>query len=252
MPGTKSKKHYRVVVATTTGPYHKTRGLKGQDFFASKQNKTKIVALVSDGAGSAKYGKIGAKCVCEKVSEILLKSDFKEIKQAVISALECARDLLISHRLNKSKDENGLIDFAATVVGVVCQGRKGIFFHIGDGAGVAILKKEKNNIIVSEPENGIFSSETFFYTMEDWKDSLRFTRFENADSLFLMTDGVTGFALNKNNHLPEKGFLPPINAFLKSETNTKKASRALKNTLETPKARSLSADDKTLMWINLK
>jgi len=106
--------------------------------------------------------------------------------------------------------------------------------------------------VISEPENGIFSSETYFYTMDDWKDSLRFTPFSQADSLFLMTDGVTGFALKKNARSLEKGFIGPINVFLKKETNVKKAQKALKNTLETPKAKSLSGDDKTMMWIDLK
>ncbi|HCU58899.1 MAG TPA: hypothetical protein DIC64_02850 [Alphaproteobacteria bacterium] len=251
MRGMRNKKRYRVVVATAIGPYHKTKGLKGQDQFAYKQQKGRLVALVSDGAGSAKYGKIGAKYVCDKLAEVLIKADFKQIKQEIVDALERTRDELIMHRLNKQKNENGLINFAATVVGVVCQNGRGLFFHIGDGAGVA-LKKSDSTFVISEPENGIFSSETFFYTMDDWKDSLRFTSFEGADSLFLMTDGVTGFAFKKDFEMLEKGFLPPIDAFLKNEKSAKKASRALKNTLDTPKARSLSGDDKTLMWVSLK
>ena len=251
MRGMRNKKRYRVGVATTVGPYHKTKGLKGQDQFAYKQHKGRLVALVSDGAGSAKYGKIGAKCVCKKLADVLIKADLRQIKQEIINALESVRDELLVHRFNKEKNENGLIDFAATVVGVVCQNGKGLFFHIGDGAGIA-LQKSDNTFVISEPENGIFSSETFFYTMDDWKDSLRFTNFEKADSLFLMTDGVTGFAFKKDFQMLEKGFLPPIDAFLKNEKNTKKATRALKNTLETPKARSLSGDDKTLMWVGLK
>ena len=252
MPGTKNKHPYRVVVATTTGPYHKTKGLKGQDFFAYQKNDHRIVAVVSDGAGSAKFGKIGAKYICEQLSQMLLKADFHDIRQNIIDAIESVRDMLVMHRFNKLKNESGLIDFSATLVGAVYQNGKGLFFHIGDGAAIALLKKKESAFVLSEPENGIFSSETFFYTMDDWKDSLRFTSFEKADSLFLMTDGVTGFALKKQGHLLEKGFVMPINLFLKSETNIKKAERALKNTLETPKANALSGDDKTLMWVDLK
>jgi len=246
-----NKKRYRVVVATTIGPYHKSRGLKGQDFFAYKQKRNKLIAVVSDGAGSAKYGKIGARYVCEQLCETLINASFQNIKQEIINAIEGVRDRLMVHRLNKQKNEDGLINFAATIVGLVYQNGKGVFFHIGDGAGIAMFENKKRTYTISEPENGIFSSETFFYTMDDWKDSLRFTSFENADSLFLMTDGVTCFALKKNFEALEKGFLPPIDAFLKNEKNTKKATRALKNTLETPKAKALSGDDKTLMWVKL-
>jgi len=250
MPGMKNKNTFRMVVASTVGPYHKSKGLGSQDCFAFRQNGSRMVAVVSDGAGSAKYGKTGAKHVCERVCEILMKAGLKNIRQNVVDAIDFARDELMLHRLNKTKNENGLIDFSATVVGVVYHGNKGIFFHIGDGAGVAFLHNK--NVVISEPENGIFASETFFYTMDDWRDSLRFTPFEKAESVFLMTDGVTGFALKKNEKSLEKGFALPINNFLMKEKDIQKASRALKNTLQMPKACSLSADDKTLMWVCLK
>ena len=249
MPGLRNKNCYRVVVATTVGPYHKTKGLEGQDRFACQKKGQRIVGVVSDGAGSAKYGKIGAKTICQRLCDILLRADMKDIRQGIVDGIESVRDELALHRFNKLKNENGLIDFAATVVGVVYEKNKGVFFHIGDGAGIAM---GQNACVISEPENGIFTSETFFFTMDDWKDSLRFTPFKEANSIFLMTDGVTGFALKKNMRALEKGFIEPINAFLKNENNTKKASRALKNTLETPKASSLNGDDKTLMWIGLK
>lgn len=249
MPGLRNKNRYRVVVATTVGPYHKTKGLEGQDRFACQTKGQKIVAVVSDGAGSAKYGKIGAKTICQRLCDILLRADMKDIRQGIVDGIESVRDELVLHRFNKPKNENGLIDFAATVVGVVYEKNKGVFFHIGDGAGIAMMQ---NACVISEPENGIFTSETFFFTMDDWKDSLRFTPFKEANSIFLMTDGVTGFALKKNQRSLEKGFLEPINLFLKSEGDAKKAARALKNTLETPKASSLNGDDKTLMWIGLK
>ena len=248
----KNKNTFKVVAATTVGAYHKANGYAGQDCFASKQNTRRIVAVVSDGAGSAKYGKIGAKCVCEKICDVLLQADFKQIRQNIIHAVEAARDELIVHRLNKTKNENGLIDFSATLIGAVYQDGKGVFFHIGDGAGIALFEKSANHAIISEPENGIFDSETFFYTMDDWKDSLRFTPFEKAASFFLMTDGVTCFALKKNEKSLEKDFVWPIHQFLRQEKNIGKASRALKNTLDTPKACRLSADDKTLVWVCLK
>ena len=250
MPGMKNKNEFRVVVASTVGPYHKARGMDGQDSFAFAKSKNRVVAVVSDGAGSAKYGKIGAKFACEKICEMLLKVGFKNMRQNVIDAIDSTRDELMMHRLNKTKNEGGLIDFSATLVGVVYDKGKGLFFHIGDGAGVALL--DNKHVVISEPENGIFASETFFYTMDDWKDSLRFTSFEAAESLFLMTDGVTGFALKKNEKTLEQGFTLPINSFLRQENDVKKASRALKNTLQMPKACKLSSDDKTLLWVGLK
>ena len=87
--------------------------------------------------------------------------------------------------------------------------------------------------------------------MDDWKDSLRFTPFEKAQSIMLMTDGVTGFAFKKNFDGLECGFIEPINHFLRGESSKKRAVRALNNTLSAPKANRLNPDDKTLLWVGL-
>ncbi len=251
MPGMKNKNRYRVISVCLTGPYHKQKGIRCQDYAVCVQKDKRIIAVVSDGAGSAKYGYLGAKYVCKTLCQNLLAIRTKDIRQCVVDALEATRDELICHRLNKSKNEAGLIDFAATVVGMIYDGKGGLFFHIGDGAAIALPRQDTKKIIISEPENGIFSSETFFFTMDDWRDSLRFIPFEKSRSAFLMTDGVTGFALKRNMRELETGFVSPINTFLENEKNTKRATKALKNTLETPKASKLAGDDKTLMWIKL-
>jgi len=248
----KNRPSHRIIAVSVTGNYHRQKGLMCQDFYAYKRLGRKIVAVIADGAGSAKYGRLGAKYICETLCRLLSTSSEGSIREHIIDAIQITREMLTCHRLNRAKDESGLIDFSATVVGVVYDGKKGLFFHIGDGAAIALKNDKSQQYVISEPENGIFSSETFFFTMEDWKDSLRFTPFTKADSLFLMTDGVTGFALKKDMHTIKDGFVLPIHAFLKSEKNTKRASAALTNTLATPTASRLSGDDKTLMWIDCR
>ena len=66
------------------------------------------------------------------------------------------------HRLNKTKDEKGIADFAATVVGIVHHKDEGLFFHIGDGAAIALKDDGYENFVASRPENGNFACETFF------------------------------------------------------------------------------------------
>ena len=248
---TNKKQNMHIVATSVTGQYHRAKNLPCQDCYAHVCRRGRLVAVVSDGAGSAKYGKLGAKTVCNTLCDILISCPFKDIRQKIINALEVSRQKLIYHRLNKSKSENGLIDFAATVVGVVYTKKGGLFFHIGDGAAIA-LNDSPPHTVVSRPENGMFSCETYFFTMDDWKDSLRFTPFSEAKSLILMTDGVTGFAFTKGYDCIENGFVEPINRFLHGETNRCKAVRALNNTLGTPRASRLNPDDKTLLWAGLK
>jgi serine/threonine protein phosphatase PrpC len=87
--------------------------------------------------------------------------------------------------------------------------------------------------------------------MKNWRDCLRFTPISKSDALFLMTDGVTNFALSEDMCRLKAGFIEPINTYLQAETNKQKALKALNNTLDTKLARKLNSDDKTFLWAGL-
>ena len=84
--------------------------------------------------------------------------------------------------------------------------------------------------------------------MKNWRDCLLFKEVSKAEALFLMTDGVTNFALSDDACRLKNGFIEPINRYLKSEQNKMPALRALNNTLDTRQARRLHSDDKTFLW----
>ncbi len=240
----------RVVATSIIGPLHEVKNMPCQDYCDSRQGKN-FVAIVSDGAGSAKHGKIGAKTICSTIVDLLINAPFENIEAQIIKSIEVARRKLILHRFNKTKSERSINDFAATIVGFVNYKNQGLFFHIGDGAALALQNNDYESFILSRPENGSFACETFFYTMDDWKDSLRFTKVKDADTIFLMSDGLTNFAFANDFAKLEKGFISPINDFLKNETNKSKAIRALVNTLSTTQAKKLNSDDKTLLWVKM-
>ena len=109
----------RVIATKVTGGLHRSKQTPCQDFYHYACSGNKLVAVVSDGAGSAKYGKIGAKIICETLVNVLINTPFKDVEQAVRLAVEIARDRLVIHRLNKSKSEKEILNFSATMVGVV-------------------------------------------------------------------------------------------------------------------------------------
>ena len=242
---------FRVLNLSICGSLHKSKNLPCQDYACYKTKGKKIAAVVSDGAGSAKYGKLGAKTIAETVANRLLDSAYESVFEDIKEAIQITRDKLIFHRLNKTQSENNLADFSATLVGAFYDGEKGVFFHIGDGAGIVFLSDDYQNYIISEPENGAYSCETFFYTMPDWKINLRFTEFYNAKQLVLMTDGITGFVFDDFGNL-RNNFLVPIIQYLNDEPRKTYALSALKNTLASQKAMRINSDDKTFLWVKCK
>ena len=236
----------KVVAASVAGLLHVNKKITCQDCYNHVIGKN-LVAVVSDGAGSAKYGKIGAKNVCEVLCDLLKNADFTKIENEVIKAIDVVREKLFLHRFNKTKNENGLSCFAATIVGVVYNKGRGVFFHIGDGAALSL--GEDATFVASRPENGCFSCETFFFTQKEWRENLRFTKIQNAKSILLMSDGLTSFAFKSDFNEIEHKFIYPINDYLFNEKSLLKAKKALENTLNTPKAQKLNSDDKTLLWI---
>ncbi len=241
----------RVLSACVTGPSHKVRNIPCQDYCRYATKGDNFVAILSDGAGSAKYGRIGAKILCDTIIDLLPNVPFKDIKTSIINSIEIARDKLFFHRLNSKNNTRGIMSFAATVVGVVYHKNQGIFFHIGDGAALAFIGNDFTKYVTSKPENGIFSCETYFYTMDDWRECIRFTSFEKAHTIMMMSDGVTGFSFTPDFNGIESRFLMPIDRFLTKEPCKTKAERALKNTLSTPQAQKINHDDKTFLWAKL-
>ena len=210
----KKYKKAKVVAASVTGLLHANNNAACQDCYKYAFGKN-LVAVVSDGAGSAKYGKIGAKNVCEVLCDLLKNATFSKIEEEIIKSVNVVRQKLLFHRLNKTKKDAGLAVFAATIVGVVYHKGCGVFFHIGDGAALSL--SDDVNFVASRPENGNFSCETFFFTQQNWLENLRFTRIQNAKSILLMSDGLTSFAFKSDFREIESKFIYPINDYLFNE-----------------------------------
>lgn len=214
-----------------------------------------LIAVVSDGAGSARFGGEGAALLCEHVADALARHigaarprdvDADALAFAVEQGVSTAR---IAAQAMGAEHGLGLEAFHATLVGAVAVPRKGgLFFHIGDGAALAVAP-EGERWLMSPPSNGEYADTTFFFTEDAWRDNLRFSPIEPGyDTIFVMSDGVTELGLKGAE--PFMPFFEPIARFL-AQASREDGEKALEATLDSEAVRERTADDKTLVWAQM-
>jgi hypothetical protein len=257
--------HWRVFFASATGKHHLDSDAPCQDAGHHLVVDGTFVGVVCDGAGSAAEGQAGADFFSRTVAGLLAE----ELPAAIGGALAPAdrpggsapagpnalRAELLAvlgqarERLARIAGERGLglRDFACTLVGCVVGRAGGCFFHIGDGFGV--FTRQDGCSVVSLPENGEYSDETFFVTDEGWEDHLRITPLAGVGQgsmIGLMTDGASPFAIDRTRTGFFRPFIDPVVKFLRNAADPD-GNRALQGVLEDEKTFAITADDKTLL-----
>ena len=252
---------WKIGGVSIAGFSHLEEDIPCQDAHAFRiKDDGQMIAAVADGAGSAHLSHIGAQAFVDTVvSRIyhqlsLEKFDPQRIASWIVTSVNETRDQLIRHgdelqgdrRLRSPK----LSDFAATLIVVVANLDGGAFFHVGDGAGTAFTLVNNAEVTVSKPHNGEYANETYFLTMDDWESYLRITPFieKNADTILLMSDGVTPMAMSKGCATPEfEKFVNPVVKFLNA--NDKETGEAgVASELSADGVRKITGDDKPLLW----
>jgi len=187
---------WRLYGLSVTGSSHKYFNVPCQDDFIAEEilinEKSFLICIVSDGAGSALFGKKGAEIVCQ--------SGLNIIKQAILDTyyLEKIDEGILYHIVSRIRDfillesqweGYSLRDYACTIVGAVIGEKKAIFFQIGDGG--IVIKENKNFNVVFWPIEGMYVNMTNFITDKNYENNLRVTISNNyLEGLTLFTDGL--------------------------------------------------------------
>ena len=249
---------WKVVGASARGEAHIKSDLPCQDHHHFEVWNDTLVAIVCDGAGSASHSDQGARLGSEYLTQSLIEA-VRSLRMDVFKDEAALRVLLetkiqeLREHLPKGDAESGPLElsaFHATLVGLLFRPGGGFFFHIGDGAALALNAEHTDTVAFSAPENGEFADQTYFYTMDNWKEHLRITPVgEQAHTLLLMSDGTTPFCLNRSHDHVEPRFFQPVDQYLaQDDVSTVMGSQALLKTLSSDRANSISKDDKTLVW----
>lgn len=240
--------------ATGTSHLRRSRGCDdtGACIFVNGKKESALIAVCSDGAGSAQRSSIGSRIVvkafCRNARSYLQSG-------GTIAGLsrEIASDWLddIRGRIANVATIAGLIprDFAATLVGCIVNERGAQVLHVGDGAAVYRMSQSEDWAVASWPSHGEYASMTYFVT-DDPEPSFELNSVEGEIAeLAVFTDGIEHLVLDFSTNAAFPPFFNQMFSGFKSggPGKNRKLSRHLSNYLQGPSVCDRTDDDKTLL-----
>ena len=246
---TAAQNTWRVFGASVTGKAHLDKEIACQDAHAHAMANGVLVAIVCDGAGSARLSEQGARFVATHTVQALAGrleqgASVQDLQDGALAGtlaqIRAALDDL-ARAAGATLD-----DYATTVVGAVVGQDGGFFFHLGDGLGVAQLGD--GGELISLPANGEYANETYFVSGERWREQLRLLAMPPAvRGVVLMSDGCMPFAMSKNNGALYAPFMDAVQGYLRTVGSIELGNEALASTLADPRTHQITGDDKTLL-----
>jgi len=211
-----------------------------------------IFAVVSDGAGSAKFGAFGAWLTCRFLSvrfrEWMQENPELPSDEGLVDWVDKLRD-----RISTIATRRGTVprQFAATLAAIIVAPDEAVTLHIGDSAVVG--RKGGEWDVLCWPENGEYASSTYFVT-DDPEPRLDITRHQREhDAFALFSDGVGDLALSHLEQAAHSRFfdpmLRPVDA-APGEGRLVELSAKLATYLAGPSVCERTDDDKTLILIS--
>jgi hypothetical protein len=198
---------WKIAGASVIGLAHERLGGRCEDSWASRQQPVDggscFSICVSDGAGSAPKGWVGANAVCKLVCTWLL-DDFECVYFGDHELYVSSFRKLVRKPIEKMAAHGtaALKQYACTVVSAaVCSDGRWVIAHIGDGGIVG--RFEHGIEILSYPTKGEYANETYFITDHALQDVLKVLKGDSESKrgaltgLALFSDGLEGSLISK-------------------------------------------------------
>ena len=215
-----------------------------------------LVAVVSDGAGSADFGGVGSRLVVSGFTRSASKylSEGGTIgaisDETVREWIDAVRDRIFIAAEQKSASPR---DFAATLVGVLAGLQRVVVCHIGDGACVVRERGALEWIVPSWPAHGEYASSTNFVT-DDPEAQLRVVRLDGSyRDIAIFSDGIERMVLDFKAKTAFARFFDRMFAPLKGvhPGRDRLLSRQLRDYLSSKPVNDRTDDDKTLVMARM-
>ena len=252
---------WQTIGASVVGVSHRKADLPCQDAHAfAELPGGLLIAVVSDGAGSASLADVGAQTAVAAALEYLRKylptfDPFNEAEEAqafLTRVLQAARNAVEDEAETRAVAPREL---AATLILLAVNAHAAIAAQIGDGA--AVLQDADGQLkAFTAPQQGEYVNETTFLIAADYLSAAQF-RYERGHFTHaaLFSDGLQRLALKLPAAEPYAPFFAPLFGFIAQAAQAEKAEEAttidrngqLAAFLQSPRITERADDDLTLV-----
>lgn len=200
-----------MLAASQRGRSHAHKGdARDDDFFIAAGEHWQL-AIVADGAGSAKYSRYGSQLICHTIghffSQVLarpiplyqanIELELKDALNAAVCALEA----------EAQAQQAEVKDYASTVLVVLCvfdsQQQTYVYWTVavGDGAIALYWPQTQQAILLNTPDTGDYAGETRFLGHDFMQAPINRYCSKEFVPCLLMTDGVSDAFFDSDNAL---------------------------------------------------
>lgn len=245
--------------ASIAGTWHVKASLPVQDaccaeVFITAQGEEVLIAVASDGAGSAAQAQFGSTLACDFfVAEVRAHfaggRSWQQLADDFIGGwIEKFQQQVLRET---GQAESELPDFACTLLAVVIGRACAVYFQLGDGAMVVAGREEPDRyVVVCWPQQGEYANTTNFVTDADAAEKVfREWRQGAIDEVALFTDGIQSLVLDYRAQTAHVPFFASLFAWLRARGvgQSRELAERLADYLNSEKINARTDDDKTLL-----
>jgi serine/threonine protein phosphatase PrpC len=255
--------------ASSIGKSHIDSNLPNQDSIYLQKTQDGLVAVVCDGAGSAKFSQAGAAFFSQSIGKMLLSLgvnhsvsisgiafDLVKVKQQIVEQLSQIRLDLQS----QLPAESSLRDYHTTFTGLLIHANhQALLVQIGDSPLITSqfvvrhphIDYFTNLQVYGDDSKNEYVNETHFITQDNWQSFLRVEPIDlsQVDCLALMSDGCADLVFEGASITPKiyRPFFGNLLFNLTQSQSSQQGSAIIEQALGNPATYRLTGDDKSLV-----
>lgn len=260
---------WQVYGASSIGKSHIDSNLPNQDSIYLQKTQDGMVAVVCDGAGSAKFSQAGAAFFSQAIAQMLLglsvscsvsingiTLDLGQLTQQIIEQLSQIRLDLQS----QLPAESSLRDYHTTFTGLLIHSNhQALLVQIGDSpltTSQFVVRHPHidyftNLQVYGDDSKNEYVNETHFITQDNWQSFLRVESIDlsQVDCLALMSDGCADLVFEGASVTPKiyRPFFGNLLFNLTQSQSSQQGSAIIEQALGNPATYRLTGDDKSLV-----